>query len=305
MKYRKLGKTNLKVSVIGIGTWQFGGEWGQDFTQSEVDSILDRALEEGINLVDTAECYGDHLSEQFVGDYISRRDRDRIVLATKFGHAFTGRFQREQLWRPEDVLKQLDDSLKALKTDYIDLYQFHSGSDEAFDQDDLWTLLDKQVQAGKIRHLGTSIGRNDNVHQTEASTRVGSEVIQVVYNRLDKKPEECVFPISIEQNLGVLARIPLASGYLTGKYRPGAVFSETDVRHRHNAEDTERKLQQVAQIKEQEVPVGVNMATWALAWCLKHPAVTAVIPGCKNPEQVSSNASASDLLDADHPQAWI
>jgi aryl-alcohol dehydrogenase-like predicted oxidoreductase len=302
MKYRRLGKTGLKVSVIGVGTWQFGGEWGQDFTQNEVDAILDRALETGINLIDTAECYGDHLSESMIGDYLSRRKRDEWIVATKFGHAFTNRFERLQLWSPEEVLKQLDASLKALKTDYIDLYQFHSGTDEAFDQDDLWTLLDKQKQAGKIRHLGTSIGSNDNLHQTAASSRVGSEAIQVVYNRLDRKPEERVFPSCIEQDLGVLARVPLASGYLSGKYKPGAIFSETDVRHRHDREETRKKLELVEQIQKTEVPEGVDMATWALAWCLQHPAVTTVIPGCKNPEQVTKNAQAAELVTAEHPQ---
>jgi aryl-alcohol dehydrogenase-like predicted oxidoreductase len=165
-------------------------------------------------------------------------------------------------------------------------------------------LLDKQVQAGKIRHLGTSIASNDNLHQTEASSRVGSEAIQVVYNRLDRKPEERVFRACLHQNLGVLARVPLASGYLSGKYKPGAVFAGTDVRNRHNPEETRKKLETVSEISQTEVPEGVNMATWALAWCLQHPAVTTVIPGCKNPEQVSLNAKAAQLASVDHPQSW-
>ncbi|WP_248930161.1 aldo/keto reductase [Paenibacillus hamazuiensis] len=304
MKYRRLGKTELKVSVIGVGTWQFGGEWGMEFNQGEVDAILDKAGELGINLIDTAECYGDHLSEAFIGDYISRRNREDWVIATKFGHHFEKNFEREQLWAPSDVLKQLDGSLKALRTDYIDVYQFHSGTDEAFDNDELWTVLDKQVQAGKIRHLGTSIGSNDNFHQTAGSTKVGSKVIQVIYNRLDRKPEERVFPSCQEQDLGVFARVPLASGYLSGKYKPGAVFAENDVRHRHDQEQTLKKLQQVEEIRQNEVPAGMDMATWALAWCLKHPAVTAVIPGCKNPQQVAANAKAAEYLNDSHPQAW-
>lgn len=302
MKYRRLGKTELNVSVIGIGTWQFGGEWGQDYTQDEADAILDRAAELGINLIDTAECYGDHLSESFIGNYLARRKRENWVVATKFGHHFHERFSRTDKFAPEDVVHQLDASLKALKTDYIDLYQFHSGPDAVFDNDDLWTVLDKQVQAGKIRHLGTSIGSNSNVHQVDASTKVGSQVIQVVYNRLDKAPEEGVFPSCIRQDLGVLARVPLASGYLSGKYKPGAVFDTTDVRHRHDRESTLLKLQEVERIAKEEVPQGVDMAAWALAWCLKHPAVTAVIPGCKNPAQVDSNASVVALLDDEHPQ---
>lgn len=296
MKFRRLGKTELNVSVIGIGTWQFGGEWGLEFTQDEVDAILDKGQELGINLIDTAECYGDHLSESFIGNYIGRRKREDWIIATKFGHHFHERFTRTDMYGAKDVLVQLDASLKALQTDYIDLYQFHSGPDAAFDSDELWTMLDKQKQAGKIRHLGTSIGSNDNLHQTEASTKVNSEVIQVVYNRLDRVPEKRVFPSCERQDLGVLARVPLASGYLSGKYKPGAVFDTTDVRHRHDPENTRRKLEEVEQIARNEVPEGVNMAQWALAWCLRHPAVTAVIPGCKNPAQVESNASAAQLV---------
>lgn len=303
MKYRRLGKTELKVSVIGVGTWQFGGEWGKPFTQDEVDAILNQAKDSGINLIDTAECYGDHTSEALIGSYVARHRREDWVIATKFGHKFHRNFERDQEWSPQQVLDQLDASLKALQTDYIDIYQFHSGTDEAFDQDDLWTLLDKQVQAGKIRHLGTSIGSNDNLHQTEQSTKVNSKVIQVVYNRLDRKPEERVFPSCEAQDLGVFARVPLASGYLSGKYKPGAQFAENDVRHRHDQEQTRLKLEEVERIRQNEVPPGIDMATWSLAWCLKHPAVTSVIPGCKSPEQVISNAAAAAYVGDNHPQA--
>jgi aryl-alcohol dehydrogenase-like predicted oxidoreductase len=305
MKYRRLGKTGLKVSVIGVGTWQFGGEWGKSYTQEEVNRILATAKETGINLIDTAECYGDHLSESFIGKAIQHERQDWIV-ATKFGHKFHGHMDRSNHWSPKEVLQQLEDSLRALRTDYIDIYQFHSGGDEFFDQDDLWTMLDKQVQEGKILHLGISIGNNDNLHQTEAASRVNAKVIQVVYNRLDRKAEERVFPSCERQDLGVLARVPLASGYLSGKYKPGAEFAANDVRNRHDREQRDEKLQLVEEIKRTEVPEGVNMAEWALAWCLQHPAVTCVIPGCKDVEQVLSNARAADLdlVREDHPQAW-
>lgn len=297
MKYRTLGSTELNVSVIGVGTWQFGGEWGKDFTQDEVDAMLDKAGELGINLIDTAECYGDHLSERFIGDYLSRRKREDWVVATKFGHHFSGHLEREQLWSDSEVLKQLDDSLRALRTEYIDLYQFHSGTDAQFDNDKLWTMLDKQKQAGKIRHLGVSISTaNDGVHQTSSSPKVGAEAIQVVYNRLDRKPEEQLFPLAQEHRLGVLARVPLASGYLSGKYKAGAEFGRGDVRANHDAKKREEQLRLVAEIQANEVPAGIDMAQWALAWCLQHPAVTAVIPGCKNVQQVISNAEAAGLV---------
>ncbi len=302
MKYRRLGSTELKVSVVGIGTWQFGGEWGRDYTQAEADAILDKGHELGINLIDTAECYGDHLSEAFIGDYISRRNREDWIIATKFGHQFHERFSRTDKYDAESMVVQLDASLKALRTDYIDLYQFHSGPNEAFDSDELWTALDKQIAAGKIRFLGTSIGSNENIHQTAQSKDRYVRAIQVVYNRLERQPEEQVFPSCQQQDLGVLARVPLASGYLSGKYKPGAVFSETDVRHRHGEAKTLEKLQEVERIKREEVPEGVDMAAWALAWCLRHPAVTTVIPGCKDAAQVAANAGAVELVTDAHPQ---
>ncbi|MEQ6377053.1 aldo/keto reductase [Bacillaceae bacterium S4-13-58] len=296
MKYRKLGKSNLEVSVVGIGTWQYGGEWGKAFSQQEVDAILDKSKEVGINLIDTAECYGDHLSESLIGDYISRRNREDWIVATKFGHHFHGNFDRTRHWSPDDVLKQLDTSLKALNTDYIDLYQAHSCTDEEFNNDDLWTMLDKQKQAGKIRHLGVSLRTNDEDYQVKKGEEYGVSAIQVVYNRLDRAPEEKVFPAAERQDFGVLARVPLASGYLSGKYKPGAQFAKDDVRSRHDPKVTADLLKEVEEIGHNEVPEGVSIASWALAWCLKHSAVTTVIPGCKNPEQVVLNAKATELV---------
>ncbi|MCJ7737514.1 MAG: aldo/keto reductase [Anaerolineae bacterium] len=306
MKYRKLGKTGLRVSVIGVGTWQFGGEWGRNFTKAEAKQILFRARELGINLIDTAECYGDHLSEQLVGHAI-RADRDKWIIATKFGHRFTAPFERDQLWSPTDVRRQLDGSLRALETEIIDLYQFHSGTSQVFDQDELWTMLAKQVQAGKIRYLGISIsGGAKTAYQAQRASAVGASTIQVVYNRLDRLPEDSIFPACLEQNLGVLARVPLASGFLSGKYLPGAKFiTPTDVRSRRDPGEIQQRLEEVARIRRTEVPAGTPMAPWALAWCLQHPAVTCVIPGCKSVGQVESNASAADLdmVRSDHPQA--
>ncbi|MFD0713557.1 aldo/keto reductase [Paenibacillus sp. GCM10027626] len=303
MKYRTLGSTGMNVSVIGVGTWQFGGEWGKSYSQAEVNSILDTAKSAGINLIDTAECYGDHLSESLIGGYLKTANRQDWIVATKFGHKFHSHLNRTQHWSAQEVLKQLESSLQALQTDYIDLYQFHSGTDEVFNNDELWTMLDKQVQAGKIRHLGLSVGIKNNQHQTDTASQVGAETIQVVYNRLDRQPEEGVFPSCLRQNLGVLARVPLASGYLSGKYKPGAVFGENDVRKSHDQEAAAARLRQVEEIQRQEVPAGVDMAQWALAWCLRHEAVTCVIPGCKDEAQVLANAAASELVSAEHRQA--
>jgi myo-inositol catabolism protein IolS len=306
VKYRRLGKTALRVSVVGIGTWQFGGEWGKRFTQGEVDRLLRRAGELGINLIDSAECYGDHLSESLIGQAIEG-DRERWILATKFGHKFHSNFERTDHWSPAEVVQQLEASLKALRTDYVDLYQFHSGGDEAFDREELWETLNEQVKRGKIRYLGISISsRDENLYQTQRATDAGASVIQLVYNRLDRRPEQRVLPACREQDLGVLARVPLASGFLSGKYKPGAKFTNRDdVRSLQSQEEVQKNLELVQEIQKMEVPEGVEMAPWALAWCLQHAAVTCVIPGCKTVEQVESNASAADLdmVRDDHPQA--
>ena len=295
MKYRTLGRTGLQLSVIGVGTWQFGGEWGKDFSQAEVDAILATAADAGINFIDTAECYGDHLSERLIGAALAGR-RDRWIIATKFGHHFHELFRREDRFKPADVVAQLDASLKALRTDYIDLLQCHSAKDEQFRTGDLWETLLREKARGKVRHLGISISPNTNRYQTDRASFVGAGAIQVVYNRLQREPEESVFPSCLQQNLGVLARVPLASGFLSGKYKPGAVFAANDVREAWMKKDRDAKLAEVQRLAATEVPTGVPMSRWALAWCLRHPAVTTVIPGCKSPEQVRDNAAAAELV---------
>ncbi len=298
MKYRILGSTGLNISVVGLGTWQFGGEWGKDFTQKEVNEIIKTASDSGINFIDTAECYGDHLSESLIGEHI-KSEREKWIVATKFGHHYHGFLERTRHFDPADVVKQLDLSLKSLKTDYIDLYQMHSSTDDEFNTEGIWEELLRQKEKGKIRHIGLSITGNNNIFQTGQAKNIHAESIQVVYNRLDRIPEKAVLPKCGELNLGVLARVPLASGLLSGKYKPGYKFTGTNVRATRNQEETEKQLIEVEQIKNDEVPQGVSMATWALAWCLKNPLVTSVIPGCKNREQVISNAAASDLLEGE------
>ncbi len=307
MKYRTLGKTGMKVSVVGVGTWQFGGEWGRTFDDTDAEAIFNAARGTGINLIDTAECYGDHLSESLIGQAVLR-DRDQWVIATKFGHKFHEPFKRDDVADPDAVRIQLEDSLRALRTDYVDLYQFHSLPDALFDTDGLWEMLLQQVDAGKVRHLGVSISAKNSQYQVDSTSRVGGETLQVIYNRLDRRPEDAIFPSCLNQNLGVLARVPLASGYLSGKYDTESKFSDRDVRAVWHKEDKRREqLTEAMRIKAEEVPPGMPMAQWALAWCLQHEAVTCVIPGCKSAEQVKANAAAADLemVRDDHPQAYV
>lgn len=295
MKYRQLGSTFLRVSVIGIGTWQLGGEWGHDYTQDEADAIFEAGAAAGINLIDTAECYGDHVSERLIGDYCRRHDRGRWIIATKFGHRFRGFWKRDDLFSADAVREQLEESLRALQTDCIDLYQFHSGSDDLFRDEALWAMLKAQKAAGKIKHLGVSILAKGSEFQAAHAREAGAEALQVFYNRLDRRPEEIYFPHAEKDRLGVLARVPLASGLLSGKYQ-SAQFPADDVRSTFDPAKMEKDVLEAQRIQKTEVPPGVPMAQWALAWCLKNPLVSAVIPGCKNPAQVQANAAAVKLL---------
>jgi myo-inositol catabolism protein IolS len=305
MKYRRLGKSGLEVSVVGIGTYQFGGEWGKDFTQREVDAILGAAADCGINFIDTAECYGDHLAEQLVGDYL-RHSRSRWIVATKFGHRFHGFQDRSRQWRPEEVRRQIDDSLRALRSDYIDLLQYHSPSSEELLTSGLKDLLELEVRAGKVRHIGisltTDLCRSSDTFQVQKAPELNVQVMQILYNRLERTAENGILPLCRELDLGVITRVPLASGLLSGKYESGSSFPDNDVRAHRERSELEEMLREVERIRREELPEAMFLSGWALAWCLKHPAVSCVIPGCKSVQQVLQNAQAAELLEETHPQ---
>src|SRR4029079_14241016 len=188
------------------------------------------------------------------------RERQDWIVATKFGHKYHGYLNRTEPRSPQDVLQQLDESLRWLRTDYIDIYQYHSWGDAQFDEPSVLEVLHKAKQQGKIRHNRTRHAKKTNVHQLEASQQRDIDVIQIIYNRLDRAPEETAFPICQRQNLGVLARVPLASGYLSRKYKPGQTFPQGDVRSNQNPEARDAKLREVEQIRQNELPRGVDMA---------------------------------------------
>jgi len=293
MKYRKLGYTDLNTSVIGLGTFQFGGEWGKQFVQKEIDLIAAAAADRGINFIDTAECYGDHQVESLIGKAISN-NREHWIVATKFGHKYNGFMDRSSDWSPEGVTKQLEESLKALKTDHIDLYQFHSGGNEYFDQDELWKVLNKHVNSGKIRFLGISMQHsavmNDDLYQVKSAKKVNASIVQVVYNRLSRDAERLLLPYCEKNRLGVIARIPLARGFLSGKYSNKSYFASNDLRSKQDKEDRLRMIKEVEEIKKNELPKNINMVQYALKWILKHSAINSCVVGCKDVKQLIENS---------------
>lgn len=283
----------MSVSVIGVGTWQLAGVWGKQFEQNEVDDILSAARAVGINFLDTAECYGaGHHSERLVGNSLRGR-RDEWIIATKFGHNPNNDLKDEN-FSPAQVLLQLEESLRALQTDYIDVYQLHSAANEFFDNDELWTMLGKQVEAGKVRYLGNSVPLPNAQYQLPRSSAFGIRVIQVPYNAMLIKAEGSVFPEALRQDLGVIARTPLASGFLSGKYQPGHAFPKGDVRSWRPQEGLDRDIR-IALNALQQRPAQMEPVAWANAWCLQQPRVSTVIPGIKSVEQVRANALAGDI----------
>ena len=189
------------------------------------------------------------------------------------------------------MARQLERSLKALRTDRIDIYQVHGVSQQTFQDDELWSELERQKQNGKIRHIGVSIHFDADVLRRDCI-----ETAQVHYNLLDRDAEKEVLPFCLDQNVGVLARVPLAGGFLSGKYRPGKRWNKNDVRTRSEAQQIDERLSEVDRIMKNEVPPDVPISTWALRWCLAHPAVSAVIPGCKSVGQLQTNAAAAEDL---------
>lgn len=295
MQYRRLGKSGLEASVVGLGTWQWCGVWGPPLAAEQAAGLLARGAELGMNLVDTAECYGDHLAESLLGKALAGQ-REHWLVATKFGHV-PGSEQPETDWRPASVRRQLEASLRALGTDYIDIYQFHSGSDEQLDNEELWSMLARQREAGVIRCLGVSVGNPGNVWQVQRAAELGADVIQVTYNCLQQKSAEAVLPACRENDQGVINRTPLASGFLGGRYVPGARWPENDVRSMRRPEKIDEELHKAQTLIREQVPEGESPAAWALAWCLRNPAITSVIPGSRTLAQLEDSVRAADLLE--------
>jgi aryl-alcohol dehydrogenase-like predicted oxidoreductase len=295
MKYKKLGTTDINVSVIGLGTWQFSGEWGKEFNVRDVCQILSAAEAIGINFIDTAECYGDHLSEKLIGSFLKKnKNREYWVLATKFGHLYKGFLDVEDSWSPKEVKQQLEKSLKALSTDYIDIYQFHSGDNKTFNNDKLWETLRKEKQKGKIRYLGISVSEklvlNNDMFQIHKAKEYDIDIVQVRYNWLHREAEKTIIPECVKLNLGILTRQPLAYGYLSGKYDIYSQFPENDVRYWLPKDLLIKDIKAIKKLRD-KMGYNINMAKWSIGWCLKNKDVDSVIVGCKTIEQIK------DLID--------
>ncbi len=296
MQYRKLGRTDLMVSEIGFGAWAIGGHgWGPSDDNESLEA-LKKAFELGINFVDTADVYGAGHSEELIAK-AANGIRDKVIIATKFGNDFYGMMERKYPLRAnfsaEYTTFAVEQSLKRLGTDHIDLIQLHATREPGAGQTEAFEALDKLKQQGKVRFIGVSV---KSVEDGIACVKSGrADTIQTVYNMIRQEASEEFFLLAEEAGVGIIAREPLSSGLLTGKWTPEWQFHERDFRrYRFRGEGLKKGLQVVEKLNFLLQTGSKSMAQAALRFVLSHPAVSVVIPGCRTPQQVVANVSASD-----------
>ena len=301
MNYRDLGETGMRVSEISLGTWAFGGDWGT-VGEDDAYAALNRAIDLGVNFLDTADVYGDGRSERLIGRLLKDRPNDEILVATKAGRRLDP--HTAEGYNAENLTAFVERSLKNLGVEALDLLQLHCPPTEAYRQDATFEALDELQQAGKIKNHGVSVERVEEARM--ALDYPGVKTVQIIFNVFRQKPAEEFFPIAEEKNVGILARVPLASGLLSGKMGADRRFDKSDHRNfNRNGEAFDRGetfsgvdfgtgLRAAEELKEL-VPEGSTLAQFALRWILMHPAVSCAIPGGKNPAQVEDNVSAADL----------
>ena len=294
MKYRTLGKTGLRVSIVGLGTMVHAGHFGP-MKDSESLEAIETALELGVNFIDTSDAYGAGYGETLLGNAFKGK-RDKIVIATKGGNVMVGPNRGKRIFEPDYISRVMDESLRRLQTDYIDLYQLHNPTVEVIERGAVWEVLERAKKAGKIRHYGVSI---NTMEEGTAAVKDGrAETIQVEYNLLAQEPAETFFPAAQQANIGVIARVPLKRGILTGKLKQSDEqrFQGEDVRARSfKGEAFAQELAKAEQLKFLAHGPVQSLGQAAIAFCIAHPAVSVVIPGARNAEQMRENASAADV----------
>jgi len=293
MEFRTLGRTGLKVSVVGIGTMVHAGHFGPMRDEESLEAI-DTALDLGVNFVDTSDAYGAGYAETVLAKALKGK-RERVILVTKGGNTMVGPNRGKTDFSSAYINRVLEKSLKRLQMDYIDLYLLHNPKVDVIESGEVWELLEKQKQQGKIRHYGVSINR---IEEGIAAVKSGrSDAIQLEYNMLQQEFAEEVFPLAQKANVGVIARVPLRRGLLTGKWAPEDQkrFESEDVRARNFA--GEKFKQELDKVKKLQLIIGPgrSLVQAAIAFCISHPAVSVTIPGARNGKQMRENAAAAAL----------
>jgi len=299
MRYRKLGKTGFQVSEIGYGAWGIGGNLWQGGTDDESLRALRRAIDLGLNFIDTALAYGSGHSEKLVGQ-ITKEASQRIYVATKvppknlLWPARPG-IGIEEVFPYDYILKCTETSLRNLGLERIDLQQLHVWNPEWIARDEWRRACEDLKRSGKVRTFGISI----NDHQPDSALEVIRtglvDAVQVIYNIFDQTPEQHLFPLTQELNIGVLARVPLDEGSLTGAITEKSEFAPEDFRSRYFRGDRKKQVvEHVEALKKDLGPAAGPLAEVALRFCLSHPAVTTAIPGMRRTANAEANTAVSD-----------
>lgn len=303
MNYRTLGKTGFKVSEISLGTWQVGGTWGSGFDHKLASELLHKAHDHGVNFIDTADVYEAGESEKAVGKFVNSVS-DRIYVATKCGRQIDPHISEN--YTPEVLRGYVEDSLKRMGLETIDLIQLHCPPTEVYYRPEIFGEFEKLKEEGKIRNLGVSVEKVEEALKAIEFENVTT--VQIIYNMFRQRPDDLFYQRAQEKNVGIIVRVPLASGLLTGKYTKNTSFEEGDHRQgNRNGEwfdkgetfagvPYETGLDAVGKIKAL-FPEQENLAQIALKWILMNDKISVVIPGASKPYQVDSNFGATELTD--------
>lgn len=300
MNYRKLGKTNFNISEISLGTWQVGGKWGSGFDDKTADELLNTAIDNGINFIDTADVYENGLSETAVGRVVRSRS-ERIYVATKCGRQINPHVNEG--YTPKVLQKFVEDSLKRTGLETLDLIQLHCPPTEVYYRPEIFELFDRLKEQGKILNLGVSVEKVEEALKAIEYDNVTT--VQIIYNLFRQRPSELFFSEAKKKDIGIIARVPLASGLLTGKFDLRTTFDSQDHRNfNRNGEafdkgetfsgiDYELGLKAVDALKEL-FPETPNLAPIALKWILSFNEISCIIPGASKVNHVLSNLSVYD-----------
>ena len=308
MRYRTLGKTGFKVSELSLGTWQVGGKWGSGFDHANADEILHAAIDSGINFIDTADVYEMGESEQAVGRVIRSRS-ERVYVATKCGRQLNPHI--DENYSVSALRGYVEDSLRRINVDTLDLIQLHCPPTQVYYRPEIFELFDRLQDEGKILNLGVSVEKIEEAIKAIEFPNVTT--VQIIYNMFRQRPHEKFFAMAAERNVGIIVRVPLASGLLTGMYDEGTRFTSGDHRFFNRTGEMFDKgetfsgvpyavgLRAVEQLR-QVFPDIKNLAPLALQWVLRRPEVSCVIPGASRVAQVHSNLKAYALPDLTQEQ---
>ncbi|WP_304198282.1 aldo/keto reductase [Flavobacterium alvei] len=301
MNYRKLGKTNFNISEIGLGTWQVGGKWGSPFNDKTADELINTAIDNGVNFIDTADVYENGLSETAVGRVVRSRS-ERIYVATKCGRQINPHMNEG--YQPKVLQKFVEDSLKRTGLETLDLIQLHCPPTEVYYRPEIFELFDRLKEQGKIQNLGVSVEKVEE--GLKAIEYPNVTTVQIIFNLFRQRPSELFFKEAQRKDIGIIARVPLASGLLTGKFDSKTTFEAQDHRNfnRNGAAfdkgetfsgiDYELGLKAVEELKSL-FPEVSNLAPIALQWILGFKEISCIIPGASNSSHVQSNLSVYDL----------